>query len=141
MENGLPRLLVPISLLAGASLGHKFGVPPGEAAMRTPVHAARLQLLGLRGGEGGAATPGRRGSSVKGESVAASPRKFGGALPAFEHTAWRINASRPAGAWPGPATTLLVPTDEEFAEFGNGRQYPGRDGGNVTLMEFVRLFA
>jgi hypothetical protein len=63
-----------------------------------------------------------------------------GKTPDFELTTWRINASRAPGAWPGPATTFLIPTEEEFAEFGNGKIYPGVGTENVTLEEFVRSF-
>jgi hypothetical protein len=80
----------------------------------------------------------RGGSARMGRPRGTTKPRDESALPEFEPTTWRINASCARGAWPGPATTYIVPTEEEFAEFGNGRMFPGRDGENVTLEEFVR---
>jgi len=109
------------SLCAGEGAGCVLLRPPrARGALAGCCAPARLCLRG--GGTGGPARS-RRDES---------------ALPDFEHTTWRINASNAPGAWPGPATTLIVPTEEEFAELGNGPIYPGKHGDNVTLEEFVR---
>jgi len=88
-------------------------------------------MLRLRGGAPPSPRATRASSTVvrRGEST----------LPEFELANWRINASRAPGAYPGPATTFIVPTDEELEEYGNENIYPGSGGKNVSMQEFVRL--
>ena len=107
-------------------------------AMLSLPLGVRPVALRLRGGAVGSSARRLRAAAESDGPTAPSSRQRGdAALPEFRHCHWRINASRAPGAWPGPATTFLFPTDEELNEFGNGKAYPGADGENVTLEEFV----